>query len=122
MQDAISAINFRIGSSAQLRVNGAPFVSTFEGLEFANSWPQVQASTGDLFLIPEWVNAGPGGISQYFNFIDGIFPWQAWPDGQSKTKTTAHDVEWMNALGGKAYMMPVAPWFFANVPNYGKNL
>jgi len=35
--------------------------------------------------------------------------------------TTVGDESYVAALGGKPYMMPVSPWFFTNLPGYGKN-
>lgn len=64
--------------------------------------------------------------------IDGALNWMAWPnDGNNKAPkpganvtVQAGDKAYIDALGGKAYIAPVSPWFFTHfgpeVP-YSKN-
>lgn len=42
--------------------------------------------------------------------------WDAWPQGATD-KTDESDKLWKAAVGSKAYMMPVSPWFYANLPD-----
>jgi hypothetical protein len=30
-------------------------------------------------------------------------------------------LDYLEQAGGKAYMMPVSPWFYTNLPGYDKN-
>lgn len=46
--------------------------------------------------------------------------WDAWPQGATD-KTDASDMAWSAAVQPKAYMMPVSPWFYTNLPEYNKN-
>lgn len=103
--------------AAQYRYNSKPLVSTFEGVGSAGDWAQIKSDTS-CFFIPDWTSAGPGGIPKAN--IDGAFNWDAWPHGPV-AKDTSEDVAWQNALGGKPYMMGVSPWFYTNLPQYGKN-
>lgn len=49
-------------------------------------------------------------------------PWDAWPHNRSPAhKTTESDRAWISAVPGKAFMMPVSPWFYTNLPQFGKN-
>jgi Glycosyl hydrolase family 71 len=41
--------------------------------------------------------------------------WDAWPAGPND-KDNSTDVQYLNALAGKPYMMPVSPWFYTNLP------
>ena len=34
---------------------------------------------------------------------------------------TSSDAYYMSSLRGKPYMMPVSPWFYTNLPGWGKN-
>jgi len=70
--DQVAAwINATKDSSAQLKVDGKPFVSTFEGPSFASSWASVIAQTGEIFLVPDWTSLGPAGLSQHLSKIFG---------------------------------------------------
>lgn len=108
-------------SPAQFHVDGKPFVSTFEGVPFADQWPAVEAQTGDLYLVPDWSSIGPDGVSQHFDKIDGAFSWDAWSKTKDR-KSLDSDTAYTNVLGGdKSYMMGVSPNFYTNVPQYNKN-
>ncbi|KAB8274147.1 glycosyl hydrolase family 71-domain-containing protein [Aspergillus minisclerotigenes] len=115
----ITIVNSYKNRKAQFHYEGKPLVSTFEGVGNAGDWPNIKAATGCLF-IPCWTSMGPAGIRNVLNDIDGAFSWDAWPVGAEDKKVT-NDLEWMKALSGKPYMMPVAPWFYTNLPQWGKN-
>ncbi|KAA8903854.1 glycoside hydrolase [Sphaerosporella brunnea] len=116
-----SFINSYKDHSAQYKVDGKPFVSTFEGPSFADSWASVKAATGPIYLVPDWSSLGPSGVAQHLNIIDGAFSWDAWGTGFTP-KTDDSDIAYQQALGsGKSYMMPVSPWFYTNVPQWSKN-
>lgn len=52
--------------------------------------------------------------------VDGLFNWGAWPEGPNVMD--AHiDASYIDFLGNKPYMMPVSPWFYTNMPGFGKN-
>ncbi|AEO54485.1 glycoside hydrolase family 71 protein [Thermothelomyces thermophilus ATCC 42464] len=96
-----------------------PFVSTFEGPSNADDWRNIKAAV-DVFFVPDWSSipakeavAAAGGVA------DGLFSFDAWPDGAANM-TTEGDDAFRAALGDdKAYMMPVAPWFYTNLPGFG---
>ncbi|KAF9885632.1 hypothetical protein FE257_012723 [Aspergillus nanangensis] len=115
----ISIVNTYKGRKSQFQYSGKPLVSTFEGCGNTGDWPQIKNATGCMF-IPCWTSMGPEGIRNFQDTIDGAFSWDAWPVG-AEDKTTASDVAWMNAISGKPYMMPVAPWFYTNLPQWNKN-
>ncbi|KAL0633373.1 hypothetical protein Q9L58_007747 [Maublancomyces gigas] len=115
-------INAHKNSPAQFKVNNQPFVSTFEGTNFVSQWTQVEQSTGALFLVPSWTSMGPQTFQSNLNAVDGTFPWDAWPHGRSPThKTVDSDRAWISSVPGKSFMMPVSPWFYTNLPQFGKN-
>ena len=103
--------------AAQFRYRDKPLVSTFEGADSAGDWAAIKADT-DCFFVPDWTSRSPGGIPQ--ENIDGAFSWDAWPHGPVAKDTTS-DVAWQAALSGKPYMMGISPWFYTNLPQYGKN-
>ena len=116
--DVISYINQYKGSSAYWQHNGKPLVSTFEGVGNAGDWFDIKSSTG-CFFMPEYSSLGPQGAASQ-GAIDGLFSWDAWPHGASD-KSADVDRQYQSALNGKPYMMPVAPWFFTNLPGWNKN-
>ncbi|KAL2162356.1 hypothetical protein VTH06DRAFT_7269 [Thermothelomyces fergusii] len=117
----VSLINRYQGSSAQMKVEGKPLVSTFEGPDWAPNWPTVRRETGDICLIPDWSSLGPHGVGQRLDLIDGAFSWDAWPKpGQSKI-TPIEDLLYIKNLQGKKYMMGVSPWFYTDLPEWNKN-
>lgn len=115
----ISMVNKYKNRPAQFRFEGKPLVSTFEGTSHTGDWPHIKDATG-CAVIPCWTSLGPNGIKNSLDTIDGVFSWDAWPVG-AKNKDTKSDKAWMEALSGKAYMMPVSPWFYTNLPQWGKN-
>ncbi|KAH3463578.1 hypothetical protein KXV78_000763 [Aspergillus fumigatus] len=109
-------------NEAYYRVNGHPFASTFEGSENAEEWKSVKAST-DCFFIPDWSSLGvKAALEKGYGIVDGLFSWAAWPSGAEDMNTQV-DMSYLELLqqGGLAYMMPVSPWFYTNLPGYGKN-
>lgn len=115
----ITTINKHKSSPAQFYYMGKPLVSTFEGANNASDWPSIKSATG-CAVIPGWTSVGPSGIAGHLNNIDGAFSWDAWPVG-AEDKSTDNDRAWMKSLAGKPYMMPVAPWFYTNLPQWDKN-
>ena len=97
-----------------------PLVSTFEGPSKADDWPGIKAATG-CFFIPSWSSYGAKkAVAAGGGTADGLFSWAGWPTGANDMFTTV-DESYYDFLGGKAYMMPVSPWFYANMPGYRKN-
>jgi len=115
-------INKYKGHKGQTKVDGKPFVSTFEGPDFAHQWAEVKKQTGNFFLVPDWSSKGPQGIKPFADqgVIDGIFSWEAWKTSNTHNVNDV-DRQYREAVGNKAYMMPVSPWFYTNLPEYGKN-
>ncbi|KAL9027222.1 MAG: hypothetical protein Q9196_004223 [Gyalolechia fulgens] len=103
-------------SPAQFMVNGASFVSTFEGPDNSDDWRQIRASV-PIYFLPDWTSIGPDAFrTTKLDVVDGAFSWDAWPQGATD-KTDESDQLWKAALGSKTYMMPVSPWFYANLPD-----
>ncbi|KAI1850526.1 hypothetical protein JX266_003808 [Neoarthrinium moseri] len=116
-----SLINQFKGNAAQFKVNNLPLVSTFEGPDWAGNWATVRSATGGIFLVPDWSSLGPSGVGAKASLIDGAFNWGAWPYSNSKTLSTDGDTQYKSALGNKAYMMGVSPYFYTDLPQYNKN-
>ncbi|ODN93422.1 hypothetical protein L198_05287 [Cryptococcus wingfieldii CBS 7118] len=114
-------------SSAQYRVDGKPFVSSFIGDGF--DWSSTASQVGEeLYAVPFFQatedNANDAGVS-------GLFSWAAWP-GQldnvpvNEDMSTSRDIEYLDLLeaSNKTYMMPVSSWFsthFGKEVSYSKN-
>jgi glucan endo-1,3-alpha-glucosidase len=58
-------------STAQMAVDGKPFVSTFEGPSWAEHWSKVHAQTGGIYFVPDWSSLGPHGVGHRRDIIDG---------------------------------------------------
>ncbi|KAJ6019403.1 hypothetical protein N7522_001470 [Penicillium canescens] len=112
--------------SAQLRVDGKVFVSSFSGDGIYCSEMR-SAAGGDIFLAPNY-HPGQGNFSD----VDGALNWMAWEsDGNNKAPTAERkvsvidgDTAYKVALGGKPYIAPVSPWFsthFGDDVSYNKN-
>ncbi|KAJ5574370.1 alpha-1-3-glucanase/mutanase [Penicillium hispanicum] len=111
---------------AQLTVDGKVFVSSFSGNGVDVS--AIEAAAGQsLFFAP---NFEPSGGD--FGAIQGALNWMAWPSNganraptvSSKVTVPSGDQSYINALGGKAYIAPVSPWFFTHYGaevSYSKN-
>ncbi|KAJ5795911.1 CAZyme family GH71 [Penicillium psychrosexuale] len=112
---------------AQLIVDDKVFVSSFagDGLDVA----ALRAAVGrSIFFAPNFHPSTGTDISP----VDGLLNWMAWPNnGNNKAPTPGHNIsvadgddEYVNALGGKAYIAPVSPWFFTHFGpevSYSKN-
>jgi hypothetical protein len=104
--------------STYWKEGGKPLVSTFEGGEYSSEWNNIKANTS-AFFIPEWGNLGPQA-SVNTGLVDGLFSWDAWPNGATDMNTNG-DMNYRNALQGKPYMMGVSPWFYTNLKKWKKN-
>ncbi|CAM0139474.1 hypothetical protein VKS41_004715 [Umbelopsis sp. WA50703] len=118
-----SIIKTYTSQSAQFKVDGKPFVSTFVGYGIVD-WSSIESTSGvQLYLVPNWEASQIQGDTT----ISGAFSWIAWPSTNNQpidsNMTTASDEAYISALAGKAYMAPVSPWFFTHYgPNsYNKN-
>jgi hypothetical protein len=111
---------------AQLKINGATFVSSFagDGLDVA---AMRSAAGTDVFFAP---NFHPGNND--FSNIDGALNWLAWPNnGNNKAPTPGANVTvesgdsaYINALAGKPYIAPASAWFsthYGPEVSYSKN-
>ncbi|KAI1388140.1 glycoside hydrolase family 71 protein [Hypoxylon trugodes] len=116
-----SLINDHKDASSQYKVDGKPFVSTFEGPNFADNWASVRSATGGIFLVPDWSSLGAQGVGAKLSQIDGAFNWGAWPNANEYTITTGNDQAYKSSLQGKPYMMGVSPYFYTNLPQWNKN-
>ncbi|KAI1802096.1 glycoside hydrolase family 71 protein [Daldinia bambusicola] len=117
----IGLVNQYKDAGSQLKVNGKPFVSTFEGPDWADNWASVRSATGDIFLVPDWSSLGAQGVGSKLGQIDGAFNWGAWPNPNEKSMNTGNDQAYKSSLQGKAYMMGVSPYFYTDLPQYNKN-
>lgn len=119
-QTVISYISKYGSNSAYYHYNGKPFVSTFEGPDNAADWVNIKAATG-CFFIPDWSSLGAQPAAEKAGGVaDGLFSWAAWAWGDRPMDTYV-DASYHQFLGGKPYMMPASPWFYTNLPGYGKN-
>jgi glucan endo-1,3-alpha-glucosidase len=71
VEDVASFINDYKNSTSQFKMNGLPFVSTFEGPTWASNWTTVNASTGGIFFVPDWSSQGAVGATTLLPSIDG---------------------------------------------------
>lgn len=101
------------------KVGGAPMVSTFEGVNNINDWPGIRSDVGGIYFVPDWTSLGPSGFASHLDVVDGAFSWDMWPVGATDI-TDSDDMAWKSAVGDKAFMMGVSPWFFTDLPGYGK--
>lgn len=102
---------------AQVKVNGQALVSTFEGAKSAGDWKGIKQDT-TCFFVPVWTSAK--GSPDTFTNADGAMGWDVWPYGPTGISTMVDD-DWKKLLGSRPYMMGVAPWFYTNLPDAGKN-
>jgi len=113
-----SYLNQYKNSPAYFLVDGAPFVSTFEGVTHIDQWAPggaIRGAVGNIFFVPDWTSLGPNNIGASLNNIEGFFSWDMWPNG-ANNMTLNPDRAWKSAIGNKAYMMGVSPWFFHSPP------
>ena len=118
--DQVSSLisNYANNPAQYLWTDGRPVVTTFQGCDNLNDWPTIKSQT-NCFFIPNYSCLGPAaGVNA--PGVDGLAAWDdaAWPVGPTNI-TTGGDENYLNALSGKPYMMPVSPWFFRDV--YGDN-
>lgn len=74
--------------------------------------------------MPDWSSVGAMEALKRTNGVaDGLFSWAAWPWGNTdgNTYVDASYKDYLKRAGGKAYMMPVSPWFYTNMPGFDKN-
>lgn len=71
VDQVVDLINTHKDSPAQMKVDGKPFVSTFEGPGWAENWREVRGRTGGIFLVPDWSSIGPHGVGEKLDIIDG---------------------------------------------------
>lgn len=76
VDQVVACINEFKDSPAQCRVNGLPFVSTFEGPQWAENWPAVRQATGGIYFVPDWSSLGPHGVGEKLGLIDGACEYQ----------------------------------------------
>ncbi|KAL2670071.1 hypothetical protein Neosp_014952 [[Neocosmospora] mangrovei] len=117
----IDLINTFKDSSAQIKTDNRPLVSTFEGAGWADQWESVRTGTGGIFLVPDWSSIGPGGLKDKLSIVDGAFSWNAWPAAGQTKMTADEDHEYKSVLGGKPFMMGVSPSFYVNLAEWNKN-
>ncbi|KAK3497175.1 glycoside hydrolase [Neurospora hispaniola] len=97
-----------------------PLVSTFEGPDYAEDWHDIKDKTNCLF-VPDWSSLGAANAAtKAGGIVDGLFSYAAWPKGPS-AMTTEMDEQYRTALKGRPYIMPVAGWFYTNLPSWNKN-
>ncbi|RDW91852.1 hypothetical protein BP5796_01246 [Coleophoma crateriformis] len=116
--DIISLITAYGPNGAYYQYNGKPLISTFEGAAYASDWTAIKAAT-NCFLVPDWSSLTPEAAVAT-DVIDGLLSWSPWPWGDLDMDTHT-DAAFMQYLGTLPYMMPVSPWFYANLPDYDKN-
>lgn len=114
VEQVVELINEFQSSPVHYMVDGLPFVSTFEGPGWAENWEAVRRATGGIYLVPDWSSLGPEGVGRKLGTIDGAFSWAAWPRAGEERITSVEDGLYRKALGGKAYMMGVSPWFYTS--------
>ncbi|KAJ5256682.1 hypothetical protein N7478_012786 [Penicillium angulare] len=126
-----SAIGQKIAQYAtkpgQLMVDDKVFVSSFSG-DGLNVGALRAAAGRPIFFAPNFHPSYGTDIST----VDGLLNWMAWPNnGNNKAPSPGANVSvadgdkvYTNALGGKAYVAPVSPWFsthFGPEVSYSKN-
>jgi glucan endo-1,3-alpha-glucosidase len=67
----VDLINQFKDSGAQIKRDGRPLVSTFEGTGWADQWEGVRQQTGGIFLVPDWSSIGPDGLRDKLSIVDG---------------------------------------------------
>ncbi|KAI8674476.1 hypothetical protein NCS57_00345500 [Fusarium keratoplasticum] len=117
----VDLINQFKDSGAQIKRDGRPLVSTFEGTGWADQWEGVRQQTGGIFLVPDWSSIGPDGLRDKLSIVDGAFSWNAWPRAGETKMTADEDKLYKSVLGEKPFMMGVSPSFYVNLAEWGKN-
>jgi glucan endo-1,3-alpha-glucosidase len=75
IDEVIRWINEFKDRNSQVKVNGSPLVSTFEGPGWADNWAAVREGTGGIYLVPDWESVGPEGVGKQKDKIDGACKW-----------------------------------------------
>ncbi|PQE24790.1 alpha-13-glucanase mutanase protein [Rutstroemia sp. NJR-2017a BVV2] len=143
----IALLREYVSNGAYFHTNTSqPLVSTFEGPSNAADWTEIKSSTG-CFFIPDWSSYGAKPALELENGVaDGLFSWAAWPYDGTRMKTyidasylqylskyirltvgcviVVTDLSYSEPSDGstqKPYMMAASPWFYTNLPGFGKN-
>ncbi|KAI9037805.1 glycoside hydrolase family 71 protein [Aspergillus affinis] len=116
--DVLNLLNEYSTHPAYFTHNKQPLVSTFEGADAWKDWTDIKEKT-NAFFVPDWSSLDPRKAVNR-TVVDGLFNWGAWPEGP-RAMNTSGDEAFLSALDGKPYMMPVSPWFYTNMPGFGKN-
>ncbi|KAK3327086.1 mutanase [Cercophora scortea] len=95
-EDVRFLISKYAASAAYFRHQGRPLVTTFEGSANASDWIDIKSATGCAKVALQLA---------------------AWPWGGQDMDTYV-DASYKDYLGAKPYMMPVAPWFYTNLPGF----
>jgi hypothetical protein len=117
-EDVYKLASTYTGRGSYYNYKGQPMISTFEGPENANDWKSLKIRL-NCFFIPSWSSLGAQDAVK-LGVADGLFSWAAWAYA-SKPVDTYVDASYKQFLGDKPYMMPASPWFYTNLPGYGKN-
>ncbi|KAF2667664.1 putative glucan endo-1,3-alpha-glucosidase agn1 precursor [Microthyrium microscopicum] len=118
--DVSSLLKQYASHPSYFKYNNAAFVSTFEGTGNIGDWAGIRGSVpGGIFFMPDWTSLGPDGLKANLGVVDGFFSWDMWPSDPTQ-KVPTSDTAYINALGGKPYMMGISPWFYTRLPGYNK--
>ncbi|CCC12102.1 hypothetical protein SMACR_05840 [Sordaria macrospora] len=94
---------------AQFKIDGKPFVSTFEGVDFRERWMEVRKKVeGGIVFVPDWSSVGPEGLRERVGDVDGAFSFDAWPGPSQSQLTTFSDDGYF-------------PYFYTRLASYNKN-
>lgn len=119
-QSIVSLVRRFAGLGAQAKVDNKPLVSTFAGdscsfggLGWKTGFVDALEAVGvDIFFVPS-LFSNPSTFAADTE-IDGELNWDSsWPTGGTDL-TTASDELYMAALGSKAYMPAISPFFFTH--------
>jgi hypothetical protein len=69
----------------------------------------------NCLFIPDYSSQSPSGAAAEPN-VDDLLSWNAWPTGPSDLDNST-DIQYLKALAGKPYMMPVSPGSTPNLPS-----
>ncbi|CAK5284007.1 unnamed protein product [Mycena citricolor] len=125
-QQVLDTLTPWIGNARYYKRGSSPMVSTFAGDANHADWTHIKSVTG-CYFIPDW-SAVSAKEAWSYGQADGLFSWAAWPVGPQPMNTFP-DASYLlfegddiaNRPVGANYMMPVSPWFYTNLPGYGKN-
>ncbi|PQE03171.1 alpha-13-glucanase mutanase protein [Rutstroemia sp. NJR-2017a BBW] len=103
-----------------------PLISTFEGPSNAADWTEIKSSTGCFFILDWSSYSAKPALALENGVADGLFSWAAWPyDGNRvNAYVDASYLQYLKPSDGSAqkpYMMAASPWFYTNLPGFGKN-